>query len=540
MATPSLNSGLFLRDTNYVTTSHIDSYHLMNQLKDTKPDDMGIIDLWAMLKKVDMPWYSMANLNGRNVELVEDLKGRWTWQTPVVNDLPSVVEDIDPSNTTKGIDGQTFRIKLSRREFGKGEIITYDKFIGLELYIVPQADIIDTGDHAIYTVQLVNNDNVQYLDNAYLATGVKYFRSGSARGEYGQVFADMRVEAGFREFYNMLPTGEAHVHYSVSSRAKLIADGGINADGTIPVTEIWKNTDPNMDPSVTDLTTMTKVMGADYIKKARANGTLSGTYLTKLDAKHVTKVGKDIETYLVWGKGGRVRQDGPDDIRMACGLWKQLDSGYKTIYNRGSFSLALLRTTLYNYYNNKENAQEAMPTRILDCQIGLGMSYMLNTLIAAEAAGLGWIINADKSGANVVSGESMNLGFGYYFREIIIPHFAVLRFRLNPAFDPGMMNTIENPMVDGYPLSSYSMIIHDINDAADNVKLKKAKWDPGFRWWYNNGTMDYFGKASGFQSSSNKNGFEVFMTQLAPALWVKDPTRMLKIVMKNSITGGSL
>ena len=29
------------------------------------------------------------------------------------------------------------------------------------------------------------------------------------------------------------------------------------------------------------------------------------------------------------------------------------------------------------------------------------------------------------------------------------------------------------------------------------------------------------------------------MTQTMPAVWVKDPTKVLKIVMKNPVTGGS-
>jgi hypothetical protein len=540
MATPVLNNGLFLRDTNYVAGSHVDSYHLMNQLKDSKPDDMGVIDLWAMLQKVDMPLYSLANLSGKNVDPVMDMSGRWTWQIPIKNDLPFVVEDMDPSNTTKGLDGQTFQIKMSRREFGKGEIITYDKYAGVEMYIVPEADIVTMGDHVIYTVQLVNNDNVNYLDNAFLASGIKYFRVGSARGEYGQTFADMQVRSGFREYYNMLPTGEAHVHYTVSSRAKLMADGGLNADGTIPVTEIWKSSDPNLDPSVRTLSGMAEVMGKEYISKARTNGTLTASYLTRLDAKHMTKIGKDIETYLMWGKGGRIRQDGPDDVRMSVGLWKQLDSSYKYIFNKSSFSLELLRNALYNYYNGKVELQGPDPDRILECQIGIGMSQMINTLIGKEAAGLGWIVNADKSGLGAITGTGMNLSFGFAFIEIVIPYFARLRFKLNPAFDPIDNNTLENPMVDGFPLSSYSILIQDINDAANNVYLKKANWDPGFRWWYQNGTMDYFGKTSGFQSSDNRNGYSVYMGQMYPAIWVKDPSKLLKIVMRNPITGGSL
>ena len=43
----------------------------------------------------------------------------------------------------------------------------------------------------VYTVRLVNNDNVKYLDNKYLREGMKYFRKGSARGEYGERFSDI-------------------------------------------------------------------------------------------------------------------------------------------------------------------------------------------------------------------------------------------------------------------------------------------------------------------------------------------------------------
>lgn len=541
MSTPVLNNGLFLRDTSYEANSHIDSYHLANMVQDSKPDDMGVIDLWAMVQKVEMPIYSMANFNGQNVRYVEDLDGRWSWKLPVSNDLPFVIEDMTPGNTTKGIDGTTFQIKMSRREFGKGEIITYDKYAGVELYIVPEADIIQASDHYIYTVQLVNNDSSRYLDNKFLAGGTKYFRVGSARGEYGETYADMTVRSGYREFFNFLPTGEAHVYYTVSERAKLILDGGLNADGTIPVTEIWKNTDPNLDPSVTSLTQMEGVMGKGYIAKARAAGTLNATYLTKMDARHMTKIAKDIENYLMWGKGGRVRQDGPDDIRMSVGLWKQLDSAYKRIYNKNGFSLKLFRTELYNFFNGKVEFDGPDPRRVLQVNTGIAGMKMIGDAILAEANALGWVINADKSGLGAITGEGMNLSFGYAFTEVIIPFYGKLVFKLNPAYDNVNNNSIENPTIDGFPLSSYSYVIWDITDNKnDNIFLMKDKFDNGFKWSYANGTMDYFGKTQGFQRSGMFNGFNVYMGQKNPGLWVKDPTKILKIVMKNPVTGGSL
>ena len=115
MSTPSLNNGIFLRDTKYQTGSNVDSYHLVSLLKDPQPMDLGPVELWAMTQKVEMPLYQFSSFNGKNVILVDNARGEYKWQTPISIELPFVVEDIDPNNITKGIDGQPFKVKLSRR-----------------------------------------------------------------------------------------------------------------------------------------------------------------------------------------------------------------------------------------------------------------------------------------------------------------------------------------------------------------------------------------------------------------------------------------
>jgi hypothetical protein len=109
---------------------------------------------------------------------------------------------------------------------------------------------------------------VKWLDPKYLTNGTKLFRKGSARGEYGERFSDITTRAGFREFYNFVGGAEAHVHYSVSSRADLMTRGGLNADGTVPVTEIWRNFDKSLDPSITKIEDIVSKMGKDYVKRA--------------------------------------------------------------------------------------------------------------------------------------------------------------------------------------------------------------------------------------------------------------------------------
>jgi len=542
MATPVLNNGIFLRDTNYNASSHVDSYHITNMLKNAEPMDLGPVDIWAMAQKVEMPLYQLSSFGGKNIINVDNARGEYKWQTPVSQELPYIIEDIEPQNATKGIDGTTFKIKINRREFGHGDIITYDKYNGCEMYVVPTEDVLPMGDAFIYTVQLVNNDNYKFLDNKYLANGTKIFRKGSARGEYGERFSDIQTRAGFREFYNFVGGSEAHVHYSVSSRADLMVKGGLNADGTIPVTEIWRNFDKNADPSITKIEEMVSVMGKDYVKKAVANGSLTRTFLTTMESAHLTKIASDIETYLMWGHGGRVKQDGPDDIRMSVGLWKQLDNSFKRVYNKSQFSLELFRGELYNFYAGRVEFQGPDPKRSLIVQTGMGGMRMVNEAIKREAANSQLIIQASQNaGIGAITGtNAMDLNYGFAFTSYVIPFLANVKFVLNPAFDNLHTNDIENPIIDGHPLSSYSFVIFDITDTGnDNIFMLKLSWDNQLKWWYQNGTMDYMGRTQGFQSSGNFNGYRVYMSQTMPAIWVKDPTKVLKIVMRNPITGGS-
>jgi hypothetical protein len=538
MATPILNNGIFLRDTSYQTSSHVDSYHLSNLLKSAEPTDLGPVDLWAMAQKVEMPLYQMSSFGGKNVISVDNNRGEYKWQIPVTQDLPYITEDIESANSTKGIDGQSFKIKLNKRSFGHGDIITYDKYNGVELYIIAD-DIIPAGDGFIYTVQLVNNDSTKFLENKFIRQGTKMFRKGSARGEYGEKFSDLgSVSAGFREFYNYVGGAEAHVHYSISSRADLMLKGGMKADGTVPVIEMWRNFDKSSDPSVNSLETMAEKMGKDYVKKAYQSGQLSRTFLTTLEAAHLTKIANDIETYLMWGQGGKVKQDGPDDIRLSVGLWKQLDNSFKRIYNKASFNLDLFKSEIFNFFNGKVEFQGPDPKRQLIVQTGLGGMKLINEAIKKEAVNSGLVINASEVGA--ITGKGMDLNFGFAYTQYVIPFLANVKFVLNPAFDNIHTNDIENPIIDGFPLSSYNFIIFDITENTnDNIYLLKLSWDNQLKWFYQNGTMDYMGRTQGFQSSGNFNGYRVFMTQTMPAVWVKDPTKVLKIVMRNPVTGGS-
>jgi hypothetical protein len=64
-------------------------------------------------------------------------RGEYKWQTPpVAQDLPYIIEDIeDSTKPAKVLMELLSRLNLNKREFGHGDIITYDKYNGVEMYI---------------------------------------------------------------------------------------------------------------------------------------------------------------------------------------------------------------------------------------------------------------------------------------------------------------------------------------------------------------------------------------------------------------------
>lgn len=541
--TPVLNNGILMRDTTYKAGSHLDKYHLQAMMGDAQPLDMGVVDLWAMTQKVEMPLYQLSSFNGKNVKHVPGTnRGQWKWTTPISQDVAYVIEDIEPLNLTKGIDGTSFKVKLNKR-FAHTEVFTYDQYIGCEIYVLPSEDIIPMGDAYIHTVKLINNDNYKFLDNQFLKGGTKMFSKGTIRSqEYSQRFADMQVEAGSREFYNFISNGVANNSYSVSTVADMRLKGAINADGTIPITEIWKTSDPNIDLGVPRIETMIEKMGAAYVTGAIQKGTLTKSLVRTMEVAHMNKLARDVENYLMWGHGGLISQtDGPDNIRMSVGLWMQLDSAYKRIYNKSNFSLDLFQAEIYNFFNGKVEFNGPDSKRQLIVQTGLGGFKLASEAIARKATAAGFTIQASANGGiGAISGKAMDMNFGFAYTSFDIPFLANVKFVINAAFDNVNANDITNPIIDGFRLSSYSFIIFDVTESGnDNIFLLKDEDNHQMRWWYENGTADYMGKSSGFQSSGKFTGYRCFMEQPHSAIWVKDPTKVLKIVMRNPRTGGS-
>lgn len=542
MSTPVLNNnGLFKRDVNVQISSSLDKFHLYKLIGESKPDDFGLLETWASMHKRENPIYAWGDF-GKNVKEVEDLEGRFTYKQAIATDIARIVEDMDATNQRTGAGGRPFKIKTTKR-FSHTEVLTYDKMNGLEFFVT-EDPIVQSGDGYIHTCVLVEKNEGDWIPKQFLRADTPIFSVGTAKsGEYGEEYSDMFMDAAYREYTNYVGNAMANVKYHISSEVDLYLKSGVKNNGTVDIVQLWRCFDKSIleDPSIVSFDDLRRVKSDKWIKSASNNGDLTMGFLTKLEAAGVKSVLNSIEKYLMWGKGGILNTDGPDKLRLSMGLWRQLDNVNKKIYNFNNFSLDLFKWEIYNHYEGRVDFDALDADRTIEVQTGIGGMRLVNEAIMREATKYGLSIDAGtKAGIGAITGSGMGLGFGFAFDSITLPFLGQLKFVLNPAFDNVNSNDIENPYVKGHRLSSYSFIIRDITQGPkDNIQLLKSKYDNKFRWFYINGTMDYLGR-TGHQAAHLGTGYKVYMMQKYPAVWVKDTSGFLKIVMRNPKTGGSL
>lgn len=543
--TPSFSNGTLLRDRRIEIGAHMDSYHLRQLALSSRPTSMGIVEYWAQTQQAQPFLYNFASFGGKNKVTVDDPDGRYSWDVPVINEIPYITRDLDSSNTRKGLGKLPFRIALNRKAYGLTSVITYDKMAGVRLRVM-EVEEVGNGE-VIYTVTIHSGDKTTYLDNKYLTAQTPYYRQTSLRGEYGESWDETMQITGYRTFYNMMGTGEANKTYSISSRAddmmRSKGKGGVN------VTELIKfnDWDPN-DPSRLNIPDQAAKVAQIGMLKAMEEGIITYSFVLAKERECIEATIQDIENELMWGTGGYSEQDGPDGIRTSVGLWRQLDNAFQDVYTVGTVNiLDRIKSNIYNYYNGRVDFKGPDPEREIIIQTGIaGMEQVGNAIsqlvgnsgMVVNASEVGAISNASNSKSSIPAINGMDLRFGFAYTSYVIPFLANVKFVVNPALDPVLANDIENPYLNGYRLSSYCYIIWDVtaNGGNDNIYMMEWFYDRGLKWFYQNGTSSYMGDTKGFLSVGDFSGWAVKMSQYHKGVWVKDPTRVLKLIPYNPVT----
>lgn len=546
MATPNIIPGIFLHESRLNLKSHLDLPHITKLATPQKPTDMGVIDLWAFKRKADVPLLAM-NLDGASIINIPG--NSFTYDLATASDSSTyIVEDVTTS-PTPGIDGEEFQILVNNDKLGAyGSRLKFDLTSPIELEVTSK-QIKAKGEQVLYTVKMVPSFNGEkFVPKTYLTAGSKLYKLASTRSrEFGQNWDSWSISASSKKkFINYVSTGEFQTSYHITREAARFSNGvSFDAqwvkDAANKVVE-YVQIEGVAENGITYLN--------DFIKENPAGGKIGFSALAMLyDDISVGILTKECANYMMWGSGGQSGNDGLDSQVLAPGLWFQLDySGYKQYFTIENFSIGILKNAVRDYFHGKINIDLGAEPRLV-IRTGRGGFELLAKLFERELNAISMVQGAKEFG--VLSGTAQNLKVNQpLVKTFVINLIAEFNIMLDHSLDPIEANDLINPYVGSYRLSSYSMIIHDYNEfgGSDNIKiLRPTEYNAGqVKMHVINGTgahpmteQSYKGMVS-HQAANNLTGFQAYFTTTPDTVWVKDPTRLLKLVPKNPRTLGSL
>ena len=531
-----LNNAVIVGQTKFNPQKFTDLNFLYNNYsKDSFTVYKGLLALWNQRSIINTPLINMTELKN-NVMYIPNTEGRFRYSVPYETGLPFVVVNLEGATAKPGLDGQPFKLALSKDSgFTNTDRIVADLRDGIELYITEE-EVEETSEYDIFTVQIVShNRRGVFYPQDWMQPGIQYIKLSNVNGEYDTQKSGITTTSGFLQLEMELGGGHRSVTHYITGYADIA------------------RIDESKNPQLAFINQRLEGMGSTMIymnKDSKGNPlpntlTWQPTIEVLLRAEMETMTEKD----LMWAKGGFVSGSGRKQVRVGTGLYEQLRNGNRYVYNK--ISLALIETAVANLYSKSGIPLEQRKTEIMTGTGG--MIQISKELEERFKQVIPFLTNTSDVPGNVIYGkDSFNLGFGYRFTTIKSPIAGELKFTINPALDNVFNNRVQDGLIGEYPIESYTYMIMDVTDtkvtnAAARVDNVKYRVEDGFNsnanvvmvkpqnygelmWGYIVGTHSPLGPAGmkGMYSASHRDGYEIWMKSFAN-IWVKDVTRTLII-----------
>jgi hypothetical protein len=545
--------GIFIGQTRVAgLKNHVDIPYVTS-LAPKDAYDFGVLDLWALKQRTDSPLLTMSVDNAQIVYTDADY---YTFELPSAADATTRIISGGLDRAKFGMDGEEFPIVISRRDFGAGAIITFDLTSKISFTVVNRMPE-QMGEHHKIWVTLNTNDEVKYVTKGEFVEGRQLIKLAdtTSRDFAGNksVWSVSNVPS-LAKYKNYLTNAILQQSYRFTSGAVDYLEGATRFDAKqvaqlkdialqfYAVKGIADNKVINMGDS------NNKQQYMPLIEQAQAKGQGARTMINFFDSLAVTMMLQQNNQLMIWGAGVNQLRDGYDTMRLAPGMWFQLDrSGYKHGYAIETFSLDTITNAIKDYEFGKVDLKSIDDQTVFRVRTGRGGQRLIYE--AFLKAGFQIPAEIDNKDHGFITGDANNLVYRTpVFKKYQIPDIGYLVVERDPGLDPVKADEFVNPILpSGYRLSSYTMIIEDYNTASDNVVILRKSGDGGkIRMVVENGTETHpffqnqtninGQNVSIIQGSDELTGFQVKFKGKADTLVVKDPTKLLKLVAKNPRT----
>jgi hypothetical protein len=304
---------------------------------------------------------------------VNDPNGIFTYKIKKRAELPKVVkaQGIGGGSlpASPGIDGSTFEIIFDKQAFVTNDIISAHRY-EQETLVQVVAEPVRHQNGFLYTVRAAGANSSDFVASSFLSVGVEYFKVGNVLGEYSTSFSSLGLFDG-----NLEVMADVLSQYGVEHTITDWADAtklGMQTDASGNPLDItyYSVTDPNAQGE------KTKIVGWEPT-------------VSRLLRMEMMRMKANM---LMWGRQGNTVDEKGRPTRLKSGLWQQLHLGNVIHYDKGQFSLNLLRTAIGDlFYNRVKFADRSV--KVYTNRSGMELA---STAIRKDFNGQNFTVQADK------------------------------------------------------------------------------------------------------------------------------------------------
>jgi hypothetical protein len=301
--------------------------------------------------------------------MVNDPNGVFTYKIKKRAELPKVIVNLASAIAKPGVDGQEFEIVFDKNAFAVNDIITAHRYEQeTQIQIVSEGERYQNGYK--FRCRAANANASDYVNQRFLAIGVEYFKVGNVLGEYTTSFSGLGLFDG-----NLEVMADVLNQYGVEHTITDWADA----------TKLGMQTDASGNPMDITYYSVTDPM-AEGEKTKIVGWEPTVSRLLRMEMLRMKA------NMLMWGRQGNTKDEKGRPTRLKAGLWQQLHLGNVIYYDKGQFSLNLIRSAVGDLFYNRVKIEDRK-VKIYTNRAGMELA---STAIRKDFNGQNFMVPGDK------------------------------------------------------------------------------------------------------------------------------------------------
>lgn len=463
-------------------TNHLESLHQMEPAH----YDKKIISLYTQTSLYSNDFLEMINQS--DPYYIDSNSDSWQWDIQVPYKFPKIVQipDETASLARPGIDGQEFSLVLDTNEYVINDVITPHKMY-CDTPLVVIKDPLPYGDGFFYTFTiLTNNPLTDFIQLNFIQPGVELEQIDSTIGEFDQDLSGLPRMGEKITLYETLGSAYGMEHTITGwADARMLKDGNGN-----PL----------------DITVFAKLR-RNEIGTADLQGVRWEPYVETMMRKKML----DLKVKrMVWGKPGTAKTRGSrNELKKVSGgiYYKMRNNGNRVTYNRGEFSLELLRDTFGDlFYRRVDIASRRV--KIYTNEAGFDLFNQANK---QDLLNSGLTIIADD---RFIEGKGQHMTISYGFDAMVTRETGRIDLIHLRELDLPQTNLEFGQNKKSTPV----FMVFDVSTTGDgtlknNIREVRLKGKPSMTWGYIDGRTHHLGfaKSQGHSAANKLDGYTIFM-----------------------------